>query len=185
MAQSSHTGSNPVGIAINQRVICTPNRKIASSDSFRPAPPGPAVDALGPRYQIRRHTNRPFRGGSLLTSRKQSIQRLWIGVDAGHSEASSANARPRAEGREPRAKGPSGNNCAILAADASRLAALLVGRILPVCSLLAPCDPGASAPEYVTVIVERSTKEQDVSDDASRSNLLHCWLSLTPGHRQP
>src|SRR5262245_52615651 len=46
----------------------------------------------------------------------------------------------------------------VSAADASRLAALLVGRILPVCSLLAPCDPGASAPEYVTVIVERSTK---------------------------
>jgi hypothetical protein len=42
-------------------------------------------------------------------------------------------------------------------ADTSRLAGLLVGQILPVFSLLAPCDPGASAPEYVTVIVKRST----------------------------
>ena len=32
------------------------------------------------------------------------------------------------------------------AADASRLAALLVGQILPVSSLLAPCEAGASAP---------------------------------------
>ncbi len=32
------------------------------------------------------------------------------------------------------------------AADPSRLAALLVGRILPVRSLLAPCQPGASTP---------------------------------------
>jgi hypothetical protein len=30
-------------------------------------------------------------------------------------------------------------------ADASRLAALLIGQILPVFSLFAPCDPGASA----------------------------------------
>ena len=43
-------------------------------------------------------------------------------------------------------------------AEASRLAALFVGRILPVFSLIAPCDPGASAPEYVTVIAKRSTK---------------------------
>src|SRR6266508_2346944 len=43
-------------------------------------------------------------------------------------------------------KGPSGNNCAILAADASRLAALLVAYIVPLCSLLAPCQPGASTP---------------------------------------
>ena len=35
---------------------------------------------------------------------------------------------------------------------------MLVGQILPVFSLLAPCDPGASAPEYVSVIVKRSTK---------------------------
>jgi len=45
----------------------------------------------------------------------------------------------------------------VSAADASRLAALLVGQMLPAFSLLAPCDPGASAPEYVTVIVKRST----------------------------
>ena len=45
-------------------------------------------------------------------------------------------------------------------ADASRLAALLVGQMRPAFSLVAPCDPGASAPEYVTVIVKRSTKRQ-------------------------
>jgi hypothetical protein len=55
---------------------------------------------------------------------------------------------------------PFRNYANVSAADASRLAALLVGHILPVLpvfSLLAPCDPGASAPEYVTVIAKRST----------------------------
>jgi hypothetical protein len=41
--------------------------------------------------------------------------------------------------------------------DASCRAALLVGQILPVFSLLAPCGAGASTPEYVTVIVKGST----------------------------
>src|SRR5206468_1748909 len=44
------------------------------------------------------------------------------------------------------AKGPSRNNCTIPDADASRLAALLVAYILPVCALLAPCHAGASTP---------------------------------------
>ena len=35
---------------------------------------------------------------------------------------------------------------------------MLVAYILPVCALLAPCDPGASPPEYVTVILKGSTK---------------------------
>src|SRR5207244_2801335 len=43
-------------------------------------------------------------------------------------------------------KGQSGNNCATLAADASRRAALLVAFIHPVCALLAPCRAGASTP---------------------------------------
>ena len=43
-------------------------------------------------------------------------------------------------------KGPSGNNCTTLTADASRGAALLVASIRPVCALLAPCAAGASAP---------------------------------------
>jgi hypothetical protein len=30
----------------------------------------------------------------------------------------------------------------------------------PVCSLLAPCGAGASAPEYVTVIMKGSTKRE-------------------------
>ena len=55
-------------------------------------------------------------------------------------------------------KGPSGNNSAILAADASRLAALLVGHMHPACSLLAPCDPGASAPRNDTVISGRALR---------------------------
>ena len=45
-----------------------------------------------------------------------------------------------------RTKDPSGNNCTILNADASRLASLLVACILPVCALLAPCQAGASTP---------------------------------------
>jgi hypothetical protein len=46
----------------------------------------------------------------------------------------------------------------VSAADASRLAALLVGQMHRAFFLRAPCDPGASAPEYVTVIVKRRTK---------------------------
>ena len=44
-------------------------------------------------------------------------------------------------------KGPRKNNFPLWTADASRLAALLVGRILPVCSLLAPGQPSASTPQ--------------------------------------
>ncbi len=53
------------------------------------------------------------------------------------------------------AKGLSGNNCIILAADASRLAALLVGHMRPACSLLAPCDPGASTPRMAQLFPDR------------------------------
>jgi len=60
-------------------------------------------------------------------------------------------------------KGPSGNNSAILAADASRLAALLVGHMRPACSLLAPCDPGASAPRNDTVISGRALTHKTIS----------------------
>ena len=49
-------------------------------------------------------------------------------------------------------KDPERNKGAILAADASRLAALLVGHMRPACSLLAPCDPGASAPRFATFV---------------------------------
>src|SRR6187455_2336265 len=52
-------------------------------------------------------------------------------------------------------KGLPGNNCTILTADASRLAALLVGHMLPACSLLAPCDPGASTPRTVHLFPDR------------------------------
>src|SRR5262249_53404829 len=67
----------------------------------------------------------------------------------------------------------------VSAADASRLATLLVGRILPVCSLLAPCDPGASAPEYVTVIVERSTEAFALDRGAARVVLVDARRSAT------
>ncbi len=53
-------------------------------------------------------------------------------------------------------KGLSGNNCAILTTDASRLAALLVAHIVPLCSLLAPCHPGASVPRNDTLISGRA-----------------------------
>ena len=47
----------------------------------------------------------------------------------------------------PDDRGPSGNNCAILAADASRRATLLVAFIHPVCALLAPCRAAPRRPE--------------------------------------
>ena len=45
----------------------------------------------------------------------------------------------------------------VSAADASRLAALLVGQMHPAFFLLAPGEPGASTPEYVTVLAKCST----------------------------
>ena len=51
-----------------------------------------------------------------------------------------------------------GNNYGnVSTGDASRFAALLVGQMLPAFFLLAPGDPGASPPEYVTVIMTGST----------------------------
>ena len=41
--------------------------------------------------------------------------------------------------------------------EASRLAALLVGQMLPAFFLRAPGDPGASPPDYVTVVMTGST----------------------------
>ena len=52
---------------------------------------------------------------------------------------------------------PFRNDANVSGADASRLAALLVGQMLPAFFLLAPCDPGASTPEYVTVNAKLST----------------------------
>ena len=46
----------------------------------------------------------------------------------------------------PEPKGPVRNKLIIVAADASRPAALLIAHIRPVCSLFAPCRPGASTP---------------------------------------
>src|SRR5688500_17807621 len=46
---------------------------------------------------------------------------------------------------------PGRNRVAILAADASRRAALLVASILPVCALLAPGRAGASTPKLTTL----------------------------------
>ena len=53
-------------------------------------------------------------------------------------------------------KGPSGNKCIILAADAYRLAALLVACIRPVCALLPPCQAGASTPRDGALIPGRA-----------------------------
>src|SRR6266545_3222403 len=56
--------------------------------------------------------------------------------------------------RDP--KDPSRNRCAILAADASCLAALLVAYILPVCAPLAPCQAGASTPRTAHLFLRGS-----------------------------
>ena len=45
----------------------------------------------------------------------------------------------------------------VSAADASRLAALLVSQMHWAFFFLAPCDPGASTPEYIIAIVKRRT----------------------------
>ena len=60
----------------------------------------------------------------------------------------------------PRLSTPFRNYAIVSGTDASRLAALLVGQMHPAFFLLAPCDPGASTPEYVTGIVKRSTKRR-------------------------
>ena len=44
------------------------------------------------------------------------------------------------------------------AGDASRLAALLIVRIFPICSLFAPCQPGASPPSVHNELLRRDTR---------------------------
>jgi hypothetical protein len=53
------------------------------------------------------------------------------------------------------AKGLAGNRCAILAADASRRASLLVTYIRPLCALLAPRRAGASTPRMAHLFPDR------------------------------
>src|SRR6266851_4106521 len=81
-----------------------------------------------------------------------------------------------AMGRQP--KGPSGNNCAILAADASRLAALLVGHMRPACSLLAPCDPGASAPRNDARISGRALSVDPFNGVHDPLSPASVWMAL-------
>src|SRR3982750_3793034 len=60
---------------------------------------------------------------------------------------------------------PRKNNVYIVAADASRRAALLVACIRPVCALLAPCRAGASTP-IVTALFRSGSLEIDRVVDA-------------------
>jgi hypothetical protein len=53
-------------------------------------------------------------------------------------------------------KGPRKNNVAIVDAETSRRAALLVACIPPVCALLAPWRAGASTPTSVNVLLSRA-----------------------------
>jgi len=85
-----------------------------------------------------------------IWSKHGPTARILRVVKCGHR-----NAETRNDGRLSTAFHNYGD---VSAAGASRLAALLVGHMRPACSLLAPCDPGAAAPEYVAVIVKRSTK---------------------------
>ena len=52
---------------------------------------------------------------------------------------------------------------------ASRLAALLVARIFPICSLLAPCQPGAALRNPVLVQREQATRSRHASSVATPS----------------
>jgi len=79
-------------------------------------------------------------------------------------------------------KGLSGNNCIILAADASRLAALLVGHMRPACYLLAPGDPGASTPRMAHLFPDRPYRGQPSGacrEMRPRSRL--CLVRTSPG----
>src|SRR5207344_1858545 len=100
---------------------------------------------------------------------------------------------PMLETGPDRTKGPSGNKCAILAADASRRAALLVAFIRPVCALLAPCRAGASTPIDSALISVRTlthgslglARLADPRQPAHRrQRLLRLWRGVR-GRRRP
>ena len=76
-------------------------------------------------------------------------------------------------------EGPRKNNFPLSAADASRLAALLVGRILPVCSLLAPYPPGASTPQNGDLFLRGPQGDDTDGEDETRD---HQEDGCPPGH---
>ena len=60
------------------------------------------------------------------------------------------------------------------AGRASRLAVLLVAYIWPICSLLAPCDPGAGAPAIATASAETGHYES-LGSTAHDTGLQALW----------
>ena len=90
------------------------------------------------------------------------------------------------------AKDLSTNKGTTLDADASRLAALLVAYILPVCALLAPCHAGASTPIVATLFVDGPLwaaqsmtntlpSSSDVTHTRSRTGSTETAFRLTTG----
>jgi len=81
-------------------------------------------------------------------------------------------------GRPPQ-EGPRRNNSVILAADASRQAALLVACILPVRALLTPCRAGASTPRTTDL----SLRGPSVPNDVNAGGCARTLRGLGPGRR--
>ncbi|MEP7310791.1 MAG: hypothetical protein ABJA98_35280, partial [Acidobacteriota bacterium] len=72
------------------------------------------------------------------------------------------------------------NNVRILAADASRRAALLVTCIRPVCALLAPCLAGASTSRIAHVIHRRVLKHGRHAEAGYLINVARGGLTEVP-----
>ena len=103
-------------------------------------------EPFGKEFQIATETG--------LAGGKEFVVHLRV-IEAGHRSAiEMRRARWRAR-RQFRCKGPQKNKVYILAADASRRAALLVAYRLPVCALLTPCRAGASTPRMHTLCFYR------------------------------
>ena len=71
------------------------------------------------------------------------------------------------------------------AADASRLAALLLSYILAVCALVAPCQPGASTATIDRLSHSRALSSFGIEDPPLRGVALLAAICGLPGAHQP
>ena len=149
-------GNRPFARAPPGVIASSAARRRGSTGSPPASPAGPAADRGPEQVEHRPGVIACFLDGSSRGVREDGHAFILYQRAAGRSgRATGAPIRPRqrraatrVERVAParlftiRVKGPSGNMCAILAADASRRAALLVACIRPVCALLAPCRAG-------------------------------------------
>ena len=105
------------------------------------------VEDLGEKqasFEVRVHS-----GGGIVWQKKMSYaETLAKGLPKGELDEAVSSAMEKAlhtvQAAIARGKLPCRRLRLHSSADASRLAALLVGCIFPICALLAPCQPGAS-----------------------------------------